>query len=80
MNLLEFKDAIALPLKKAIEQHKSNSLAQFNSRDDLIKHWDRAEGMIVALNHIEATYAATTQSQQAQHALDDFVQEILPPQ
>ena len=55
MSLLEFKDAIVNPLKTTIEQHKSVTLAQFSSRDDLTKQWDRAEGMVMSLNHIESS-------------------------
>jgi hypothetical protein len=57
MSLVEFKDAIVNPLKTTIEQHKSATLAQFSSRDDLTKQWDRAEGMTMSLNHIEGVYS-----------------------
>ena len=74
MTLLEFKDAVALPLKQTIDQYRTPTLAQFASRDDLTKQWDRAEGMMIALNHIESTYA------QKVNAQGELVQEILPPQ
>lgn len=77
MNLLEFKDNLTTPLKKTIEQHKAPTLSQFNSRDDLTRQWDRAEGMIMALHHIENVYGAATNAEPTQA---DFTQEILPPQ
>lgn len=77
MNLLEFKDNIVAPLRKTIEQYKSATLAQFNSRDDLTRQWDRAEGMTMALMHTENVYNIATNPQSAQA---ETVQEILPPQ
>lgn len=73
MSLLEFKDAIVNPLKTTIEQHKSVTLAQFSSRDDLTKQWDRAEGMVMSLNHIESVYSKFSKEKEA-------VVEVLPPQ
>ncbi len=73
MSLLEFKDAIVNPLKTTIEQHKSVTLAQFSSRDDLTKQWDRAEGMVMSLNHIESVYSKFIKEKEP-------VVEVLPPQ
>lgn len=58
MTVEKFKEAIVNPLKKTIEQNKTFTLAQFRSRDDVTKHWDRAEGMEMCLNHIESVYAS----------------------
>ena len=76
MNLLEFKDNLTFPLKKTIEQHRSVSLAQFNSRDDLTKQWDRAEGLQIALNHIENVYGSSMENKAPQEPNV----EIIPPQ
>lgn len=57
MRLAEFKDAIVNPLKTTIDQHKAVTLSQFSSRDDLTKQWDRAEGMVMSLNHIQSVYS-----------------------
>lgn len=73
MSLTEFKDAIITPLKTTIDQYKSVSLAQFSSRDDLTKQWDRAEGMVMSLNHIESVYSKFNKEQEP-------VVEVLPPQ
>lgn len=73
MGLAEFKDAIVNPLKSTIDQHKAVTLSQFSSRDDLTKQWDRAEGMVMSLNHIESVYAKFNKDQEA-------VVEVLPPQ
>lgn len=77
MNLLKFKDAIVNPLKTTIEQHKSVTLAQFSSRDDLTKQWDRAEGMTMSLNHIESVYS---KFENEKHAEEEPLVEVLPPQ
>ncbi len=78
MSTLEFKEAIVNPLKKTIEQYKAPSLAQFKSLDDVKIQWARAEGMEMALNHVEATYAAS--EGQAAPQQENQVVEILPPQ
>ena len=73
MSIEKFREALIVPLKQTIEQHKAVSLHQFRSRDDLTKQWDRAEGMEMSLNHIESTYNAL-------NSANDPVVEILPPQ
>ena len=77
MSLLKFKDAIVNPLKTTIEQHKSVTLAQFSSRDDLTKQWDRAEGMTMSLNNIESIYS---KFENEKHAEEEPLVEVLPPQ
>jgi hypothetical protein len=77
MNILEFKDNIVNPLQKTIEQYKAPTLAQFKSLDDVKIQWARAEGLEMALNHVEATYAASLQTVPQQEAQ---VVEILPPE
>ena len=77
MSLVEFKDAIVNPIKTTIEQHKAVTLAQFSSRDDLTKQWDRAEGMLMSLNHIESTYSKFNQQK---NEVQEPLVEVLPPQ
>jgi len=77
MSLVKFKDAIVNPLKTTIEQHKAVTLAQFSSRDDLTKQWDRAEGMTMSLNHIESVYSKFENEKPVEQ---EQVVEILPPQ
>jgi hypothetical protein len=77
MNLLEFKENIVTPLRKTVEQYKSATLAQFNSRDDLTRQWDRAEGMTMALMHTENVYNVATNPQGEEQIQQT---EILPPQ
>jgi hypothetical protein len=72
MSIEEFKEALITPLKKSIEQHKSAALIQFRSRDDLTKQWDRAEGLEMALNHIDNVYNSLS--------ANSPTVEIIPPQ
>lgn len=77
MSLVEFKDAIVNPLKTTIDQHKSVTLSQFSSRDDLTKQWDRAEGMVMSLNHIQSVYSKFIDEKPIS---EEPAIEILPPQ
>lgn len=77
MSIEQFKDALIIPLKRTIEQHKAPTISQFRSRDDLTKQWDRAEGMEMSLNHIESTYAAMQNANNVDTAQNV---EIIPPQ
>lgn len=77
MTLVEFKDAIVDPLKTTIDQHKAVTLSQFSSRDDLTKQWDRAEGMVMSLNHIQSVYSKFANEKSI---AEEPVVEFLPPQ
>jgi len=77
MSIEQFKENLVIPLKRTIEQHKAPTLSQFLSRDDLTKQWDRAEGMVMTLNHIESTYAAMQNANNPETAQNV---EVLPPQ
>jgi hypothetical protein len=77
MSLVEFKDAIVNPLKTTIDQHKAVTLSQFSSRDDLTKQWDRAEGMVMSLNHIQSVYSKFINENSPDQ---EPIVEVLPPQ
>lgn len=74
MSILEFKDALVNPLKKTIEQHKAPTLSQFKSLDDIKVQWMRAEGLELALSHIESTYSNFVNTKPTHEV------EILPPE
>ena len=83
MSILEFKDSIVLPIKKTIEQYKSPSLSQFKALDDVKTQWTRAEGLEMALNHIESTYNSIVNAHPSpsnEQVSDGQIVEILPPQ
>lgn len=72
----EFKDLIVSPLRKTIEQYKSATLAQFKTLDDLKAFYARAEGLEIALNHVEGCYASLLNSK---NIVQENPQEVLPP-
>lgn len=75
MDLQAFKENIATPIRETIEKYKAPTLAQFNSFEEVTTQWFRAQGMQMALNHIENVYRVATDAAQG-----EVVQEILPPQ